>query len=196
MSRFCQKPALLTYTFSQLYVGLYLPRQCSSIILTALTWVLLWINCLTSSCRLNILTQTRLLLWREISVRPIWRKRCRSSYSRSHVQLGMVERLTIVIIWLLLYNQPSKGVYKQHLKYAKQNVRKNCVTVVNVYGGHTSRLFWLHILGSFKQATTDIHESTETVSDYVTFCYGHCVTNKILTSYPNDKPWFSIYIKH
>ena len=57
---------------------------------------------------------------------------CATRYGRT---FDYCYNLTIVI-------QPTfKGVYKQHLKYAKQNVRTNCVTVVSEYGGDTSRLF-------------------------------------------------------
>ena len=48
----------------------------------------------------------------------------------------------------------------------------------------------------FKEAATDIHEYTETVSDYVNFCEGPCIPTKTITSYSNDKPWFNTYIKH
>ena len=48
----------------------------------------------------------------------------------------------------------------------------------------------------FKEAATDIHEYTETVSDYITFCEGLCIPTKTITSYPNDKPWFNTYIMH
>ena len=39
----------------------------------------------------------------------------------------------------------------------------------------------------FKEAVTDIHEYTETVSDYITFCESLHVHSKTITSYPNDK---------
>ena len=52
------------------------------------------------------------------------------------------------------------------------------------------------IWGVFKEAATDIHEYTETVSDYVNFCEGPCIPTKTITSYSNDKPWFNTYIKH
>ena len=48
----------------------------------------------------------------------------------------------------------------------------------------------------FKEATTDIHEYTETISDYITFCKSLCIPTKTITSYPNDKLWFNTYIKH
>ena len=50
--------------------------------------------------------------------------------------------------------------------------------------------------GVFKEAATNIHKYTETVSDYITFCEGLCIATKTITSYPNDKPWFNTYIKH
>ena len=50
--------------------------------------------------------------------------------------------------------------------------------------------------GVFKEAAVDIDEYTETVSDYITFCEGLCIPTKTITSYPNDKPWFTTYIKH
>ena len=43
----------------------------------------------------------------------------------------------------------------------------------------------MHWLGCVKEATTDIHEYTETV----------CIPTKTITSYPNDKPWLNTYIK-
>ena len=43
---------------------------------------------------------------------------------------------------------------------------------------------------------TDIHEYTETVSDYITFCECLNIPTKTISSYPNDKPWFNTYIKH
>ena len=50
--------------------------------------------------------------------------------------------------------------------------------------------------GVFKETATDIHEYTETVSDYITFCEGLCIPTKTITSNPNDKPRFNTYIKH
>ena len=47
----------------------------------------------------------------------------------------------------------------------------------------------------FKEAAADIHEYTETVNDYITFCEGLCIPTITITSYPNDKPWFNTYIK-
>ena len=49
--------------------------------------------------------------------------------------------------------------------------------------------------GVFKEAATDIHEYTETVRDYITFCEGLCIPTKTITGYPNDKLWFNTYIK-
>ena len=48
----------------------------------------------------------------------------------------------------------------------------------------------------FKEAAFDIHEYTETVSDYITFCESLYIPTKKITSYPNEKPWFNTYIKH
>ena len=50
--------------------------------------------------------------------------------------------------------------------------------------------------GVFKEAATDIHKYTETVSDYITFCNGLRIPTIPITSYPNDQPWFNTYIKH
>ena len=48
----------------------------------------------------------------------------------------------------------------------------------------------------FKLGATDIHEYTETVSNYIAFCEGLCIPTKTKTSYPNDNHWFTTDIKH
>ena len=50
--------------------------------------------------------------------------------------------------------------------------------------------------GVFKEAATDIHEYTESVSDYITFCEGLCILTKTIKTYHNNKPWFKTDIKH
>ena len=50
--------------------------------------------------------------------------------------------------------------------------------------------------GVFKEAAADIHEYTETVSDYITFCEGLCIPTKTIKIYHNIKPWFKTDIKH
>ena len=50
--------------------------------------------------------------------------------------------------------------------------------------------------GVFKEAAADIHEYTESVSDYITFCEGLCIPTKTINIYHNNKPWFKTDIKH
>ena len=92
----------------------------------------------------------------------------------------------------MVYLEPT---YKQQLKCVKptvKTVKQWSVNAVETLRGCFECTDW----GVFKEATTDIHEYTETVSDYTTFCKGLCIPTKIITSYPNDKPWFNTYIKH
>ena len=44
-----------------------------------------------------------------------------------------------------------------------------------------------------KEAAADIHEYTESVSDY---CEGLCIPTKTIKIYHNNKPWFKTDIKH
>ena len=37
----------------------------------------------------------------------------------------------------------------------------------------------------------DLNEFTETVCDYIGFCTDVCLPTKVVTQYPNNKPWFS-----
>ena len=85
--------------------------------------------------------------------------------------------------------------YKQQLKCVKpteKTVTQWSVNAMETLLGCFECTYW----GVFKEAATDIHEYTETVSDYVNFCEGLCIRTKTITSYPNDKPWFNTYIKH
>ena len=85
--------------------------------------------------------------------------------------------------------------HKQQLKCVKPTVKT--VKQLSVNSMETLRgCFECTEWGVFKEAATDIHEYTETVSDYITFCEGLCIPTKTITSYPNDKPWFNTYIKH
>ena len=85
--------------------------------------------------------------------------------------------------------------YKQQLKCVKptvKTVKQWSVNAMETLRGCFERTDW----GVFKEAATDIHEYTDTVSDCITFCEGLCIPTKTITSYPNDKPWFNTYIKY
>ena len=85
--------------------------------------------------------------------------------------------------------------HKQQLKCVKPTVKTAkqwSVNAMETLRGCFECTDW----AVFKEAATDIHEYTETVSDYITFCVGLCIPTKTTTIYPNDKPWFNTYIKH
>ena len=92
----------------------------------------------------------------------------------------------------MVYVAPT---YKQQLKCVKptvKTVKQWSVNAMETLCGCFERTDW----GVFKEAATDIHEYTDTVSDYITFCEGLCIPTKTITSCPNDKPWFNTDIKH
>ena len=85
--------------------------------------------------------------------------------------------------------------YKQQLKRVKptvKTVKQWSVNAMETLRGCFECTDW----GVFKEAAADIDEYTETVSDYITFCEGLCIPTKTITIYPNDKPWFNTSIKH
>ncbi|KAM9817929.1 uncharacterized protein ACBT44_008372 [Syngnathus typhle] len=45
--------------------------------------------------------------------------------------------------------------------------------------------------GVFEAATSDLHELTDTVTSYISFCEDLCVQTKTFCTYNNDKPWFT-----
>ncbi|KAM9790398.1 uncharacterized protein ACBT44_018978 isoform 1-T1 [Syngnathus typhle] len=45
--------------------------------------------------------------------------------------------------------------------------------------------------GAFEAATSDLHELTDTVTSYISFCEDLCVQTKTFCTYNNDKPWFT-----
>jgi len=47
----------------------------------------------------------------------------------------------------------------------------------------------------FKEATSNIHDYTETVSDYISWCTSICVPSKTVRVFPNQKPWFNTDIR-
>ncbi|CAM4331524.1 unnamed protein product [Leuciscus chuanchicus] len=47
----------------------------------------------------------------------------------------------------------------------------------------------------FKEATDDIHEYTEAVSDYISWCTSTCAPPRTVRVFPNQKPWFNGNIK-
>ena len=49
--------------------------------------------------------------------------------------------------------------------------------------------------GTFSESASDLHEYTETVTDYISFCESVCIPTKTVKSYGNDKPWFTKDIK-
>ena len=49
---------------------------------------------------------------------------------------------------------------------------------------------------AFREPGQTIHEYTEIVIDYVNFCQDLCIPEKLVTVYPNDKPWFGEAIRH
>lgn len=43
----------------------------------------------------------------------------------------------------------------------------------------------------FKEATDNIHDYTETVSDYINWCTSICIPSRTVHVFPNQKPWFN-----
>lgn len=43
----------------------------------------------------------------------------------------------------------------------------------------------------FKEATDNIHDYTETVSDYISWCTSLCVPVRTVHIFPNQKSWFN-----
>nr|XP_049617693.1 uncharacterized protein LOC125992629 [Syngnathus scovelli] len=43
----------------------------------------------------------------------------------------------------------------------------------------------------FEAANSDLHELTDTVTSYISFCEDLCVQTKTFCTYNNDKPWFT-----
>ena len=73
--------------------------------------------------------------------------------------------------------------YKQQLTCVKPTmkmVKQWTVNAVETLRGCYECTDW----GVLKKAATDIHEYTETVSDYITFCEGLCIPTKTIASYP------------
>ena len=71
----------------------------------------------------------------------------------------------------MVYLEPT---YKQQLKCVKptvKTVKQWSVNAVETLRGCFECTDW----GVFKESTADIHEYTETVSDYITFCEGLCI---------------------
>ena len=85
--------------------------------------------------------------------------------------------------------------YKQQLKCVKptaKSVKQWSLDAVESLRGCFECTDW----GVFKEAAADIHEYTESVSDYITFCEGFCIPTKTITIYHNNKPWFKTDSKH
>ena len=80
---------------------------------------------------------------------------------------------------------------KQQLKCVN-TVKQWSVDAVETFRGCFECSEW----GLFKEAATDIHEYTETASDYTTFCEGMCIPTKTIRNYPSDKLLFNTYIKY
>ena len=84
--------------------------------------------------------------------------------------------------------------YKQQLKCVKptvKTVKQRSLDAVESLRCCFECTDW----GAFKEAAADIHEYTESVSDYITFCEGLCIPTKTIKIYHN-KPWFKTDIKH
>ena len=43
----------------------------------------------------------------------------------------------------------------------------------------------------FEAGASDLHELTDTVTSYISFCEDMCVPTKTFHTYNNNKPWFS-----
>ena len=85
--------------------------------------------------------------------------------------------------------------YKQQLKCVKptvKTVKQWSLDAVESLRGCFECTDW----GVFKEAAADIHEYTESVSDYITFCEGLCIPTRTIKIYHNNKPWFKTDIKH
>ena len=92
----------------------------------------------------------------------------------------------------MVYQVPT---YKQQLKCATPTVitvKQWSLDAVESLRGCFECTDW----GVFKEAAADIHEYTEYVSDYITFCEGLFIPTKTIKIYHNNKPWFKTDIKH
>ena len=50
-------------------------------------------------------------------------------------------------------------------------------------------------LGVFVEASSDMDDLTETVSDYINFCVESTIPTKRIKVYPNNKPWITKRVK-
>ncbi|PJG57318.1 RNA-directed DNA polymerase, partial [Aeromonas cavernicola] len=48
----------------------------------------------------------------------------------------------------------------------------------------------------FEEAASNIHELTDTVTSYISFCEDACVPTKTFRTFPNNKPWFTPKLRH
>ena len=85
--------------------------------------------------------------------------------------------------------------YKQKLKSAKPVVR-----TVKRWTRETEQdlqsCFDLTDWSVFEAATTDLDELTETVTSYISFCEDICIPTRTYLTFNNDKPWFTVKLRH
>ncbi|KAI2646347.1 hypothetical protein H4Q32_030498 [Labeo rohita] len=84
--------------------------------------------------------------------------------------------------------------YRQNLKSAKPVVK-----TVRRWTNKTEQVLqacfeWTDC-SVFEAATTDLHELTETVTSYVSFCEDICIPSRTYLKYNNDKPWFTTKLR-
>ncbi|XP_068507262.1 uncharacterized protein [Syngnathus scovelli] len=80
--------------------------------------------------------------------------------------------------------------YRQKLKTSKpvvRTVRKWTVESRQDLQGCFDCTDW----SVFEAANSDLHELTDTVTSYISFCEDLCVQTKTFCTYNNDKPWFT-----
>ncbi|XP_073671518.1 uncharacterized protein [Paramisgurnus dabryanus] len=85
--------------------------------------------------------------------------------------------------------------YKQKLKSAKPVVR-----TVRRWTSETEQdlqsCFDITDWSVFEAATTDLDELTETVTSYISFCEDVCIPTRTYLIFNNDKPWFTVKLRH
>ena len=48
----------------------------------------------------------------------------------------------------------------------------------------------MHEVGYFEQEN-ELDEYVDSVVDYINFCLESCLQTKVISQYPNNKPWFN-----
>ena len=100
----------------------------------------------------------------------------------------MLASVTLITQWCFSF-QPTKQELKQS-KPTKKTVRIWSTASVEQLRGSFECTTW----DVFSQGT-GLDKYAETTIDYINFCVDSCVQTKVLTQYPNNKPWFNKKIR-